>query len=181
MKFRAVPRSYPLRSLVCTLFNKGGNRRAFRLPGVGRGSFPLYGGISTRSYSVSKLGKKWLNLDGPIRSNRFAVSNRLLLANDVRVPELRGEQKAPENATHPKTQKTDRSENLRFWVCCVFGCSLFPSKRAPKHTRKRNAPENADFWNGLFSAFSGVLRFRVLFGACQRTEPLFFCESRFGG
>ena len=80
---------------------------------------------------------------------------------------FRGEQKAPKNATHPKTQKIDRSENLRFRVCCVFGCSLFPSKRAPKHTRKRNTPENADFRNGLFSAFSGVLRFRVLFGACQ--------------
>ena len=37
-KFRAVPRSYPFRSLVlffCTLFNRGGNRRAFRLPGAG--------------------------------------------------------------------------------------------------------------------------------------------------
>ena len=80
---------------------------------------------------------------------------------------IRGRQKAPENATHPKTQKIDHSENLRFRVCCVFGCSLFPSKRAPKHTRKRNTPENADFWSGQFSAFSGVLRFRVLFGACQ--------------
>ena len=34
-KFRAVPRLYPLRSLVCTLFNKGGGRGAFRLPGTG--------------------------------------------------------------------------------------------------------------------------------------------------
>ena len=33
-KFRAVPRLYPLRFLVCTLFNKGGSRGAFRLPGV---------------------------------------------------------------------------------------------------------------------------------------------------
>ena len=35
-KFRAVPRLYPLRSLVCTLFNKGGSRGAFffRLPGA---------------------------------------------------------------------------------------------------------------------------------------------------
>ena len=38
-KFRAVPRLYPLCSLVCTLFNKGGNRRAFRLPGPGRDHF----------------------------------------------------------------------------------------------------------------------------------------------
>ena len=34
-----------------------------------------------------------------------------------------GRQEAPENATaatHPKTQKTDCSEDLRFRVCCVF-------------------------------------------------------------
>ena len=33
-KFRAVPRLYPLRSLVCTLFSKRGRRGAFRLPGA---------------------------------------------------------------------------------------------------------------------------------------------------
>ena len=38
--------------LACTLFNRGGNRRAFRLPGAGGGSFPLYGGTFARSYSV---------------------------------------------------------------------------------------------------------------------------------
>ena len=38
-KFRAVPRSYPLRSLFCTLFTKGGNRRVFRLPGAGGDHF----------------------------------------------------------------------------------------------------------------------------------------------
>ena len=38
-KFRAVPRLYPLRSLVCTLFNKGGSRGAFRLPGGGGDHF----------------------------------------------------------------------------------------------------------------------------------------------
>ena len=83
---------------------------------------------------------------------------------------FRGEQRAPENATHPKTQVPDRSENLRFRVCCVFGCSLFPSNRAPKHTRKRNTPENADSRNGQALAFSGVLRFRVCFGACQKIQ-----------
>ena len=36
-------------------------------------------------------------------------------------------QRAPENATHPKTQVIDRSQNLRFRVCCVFGCVLAPS------------------------------------------------------
>ena len=38
-KFCAVPRLYPLRSLVCTLFKKGGSRGAFRLPGAGGDHF----------------------------------------------------------------------------------------------------------------------------------------------
>ena len=38
-KFRVVPRLYPLRSLVCTLFNKGGSRGAFGLPGTGGDHF----------------------------------------------------------------------------------------------------------------------------------------------
>ena len=67
------------------------------------------------------------------------------------------------NATHPKTQVMDRSENLRFRVCCVFGCVLAPPQRRTKSTRKRNTPENADSRNGPVPAFSGVLRFRVLF------------------
>ena len=72
------------------------------------------------------------------------------------------------------TRKRNTPENAgnrpfaeSFRVCCVFGCSLFPSKRAPKHTRKRNTPENADSVNGRLPAFLGVLRFRVLFGTCQ--------------
>ena len=44
----------PCVPLFSTLFNKGGNRRAFRLPGAVGGSFPLYGGTFARSYSVSK-------------------------------------------------------------------------------------------------------------------------------
>ena len=44
----------PCVPLFCTLFNRGGNRRAFRLPGAGGGSFPLYGGTFARSFSVSK-------------------------------------------------------------------------------------------------------------------------------
>ena len=43
----------PCVPLFCTLFNRGGNRRAFRLPGASGGSFPLYGGTFARSYSVS--------------------------------------------------------------------------------------------------------------------------------
>ena len=43
----------PCFTLFSTLFNRGGNRRAFRLPGAGGGSFPLYGGTFARSYLVS--------------------------------------------------------------------------------------------------------------------------------
>ena len=43
----------PFVPLFCTLFKRGGSRSAFRLPGAGRGSFPLYGGTFARSYSVS--------------------------------------------------------------------------------------------------------------------------------
>ena len=53
-KFRAVPCLYPLRALVCTLFNKGGKRRALRLRGAGGGSCPLCGGTFARSFSVPK-------------------------------------------------------------------------------------------------------------------------------
>ena len=38
-KYRVVPRSHPLRPLFCALFNRGGNRRAFRLPGEGGDHF----------------------------------------------------------------------------------------------------------------------------------------------
>ena len=56
-KFRAVPRLYPLRSLVCTLFNKGGSRGAFRLPGASGDHFhctvePSPGHIWLRGWTV---------------------------------------------------------------------------------------------------------------------------------
>ena len=38
-KFRVVPRSYPLRPLIFYYFSRGGNRRAFRLPGEGGDHF----------------------------------------------------------------------------------------------------------------------------------------------
>ena len=47
-----------------------------------------------------------------------------LLDGEKKKSKLRGRQEAPENATHPKTQVTDRFQNLRFRVCCAFGCSL---------------------------------------------------------
>ena len=46
----------PCVPLFSTLFNRGGNRRAFRLPGAGGDHlFPLYGGTFARSYSVSSF------------------------------------------------------------------------------------------------------------------------------
>ena len=78
--------------------------------------------------------------------------------------------------THPKTRVTDRSQNLRFRVYCIFGCALAPSYRwGTKSTRKRNTPENADSGNGHLPAFSGALRFRgaVLFSSELRF-PCFF-------
>ena len=45
----------PCVPLFCTSLNGGRNRRAFRPPGAGGGSFPLYGGTFARSYSVSIL------------------------------------------------------------------------------------------------------------------------------
>ena len=38
---------------------------------------------------------------------------------------FRGEQGAPENATHPKAPIPETVDYLRFRVCCVFGCFLF--------------------------------------------------------
>ena len=52
-KFRAVPRLYPLRSLVCTWINKVGSGGAFRLPGGGAGIVSVVRGTFARSYSVS--------------------------------------------------------------------------------------------------------------------------------
>ena len=59
-KVRAVPLSYLLRSLACTLFNKGGSRRAFRLPGTGGDHFhctvePSPGHIRCRSVAEIKV------------------------------------------------------------------------------------------------------------------------------
>ena len=50
---RTVART-PCVPLFSTLFNRGGNKERFRLPGAGGGSFPLYGGTFAQSYSVSK-------------------------------------------------------------------------------------------------------------------------------
>ena len=73
-KFRAIPRLYPLRSLVCALFNKGGSIRAFRLPGAGEDHFhctvePSPGHIRCRKTRFRKpnLAAPWgqLNWTGP--------------------------------------------------------------------------------------------------------------------
>ena len=55
-KFRAVPRSYPLRSLVFLTFCVLGVETEGLLDyqGAGGGSFPLYGATFARSYSEHK-------------------------------------------------------------------------------------------------------------------------------
>ena len=105
------------------------------------------------------------------------VCCHLVMFQHPAVREIRGDQKTPENATHPKTSVPDGSENVHFRVCCIFGCSLFSSKRAPKHTRKSNTPEIADSGNLRLSAFSGVLHFRVCFGACERKGKSLMCST----
>ena len=77
---------------------------------------------------------------------------------------IRGEQKAPENATHLKTQVIDRFQNLLFRVCCIFGCFIvFPlyegAKAHPKtqHTRKRR------FWERSVPCVFGCVPFSGAF------------------
>ena len=83
----------------------------------------------------------------------------------------------PKTQHHPKTRVPGRSRNLRLRVCCVFGCSLFPSKRAPKHTRKRNTPEIADSGNDQVLAFSGVFAFLGVFWRLPRKGWVFLITA----
>ena len=73
-KFRAVPRFKSLVPLASPLFStsstRGGNRSAFRLPGAGGGSFPLYGGTFAWSYSVSIKVIWSLRVESPKRVPR---------------------------------------------------------------------------------------------------------------
>ena len=49
----------PCVPLFCTLFNRGGNRGGFRLPGADGGSFPLCGPV------ILGVDQKWLKSDFP--------------------------------------------------------------------------------------------------------------------
>ena len=64
-----------------------------------------------------------------------------------------------EGSTHPKTQVIDRFQNLRFRVCCVFGCSLFPSKKTPKHIRKHRFSRKHRFWERSITCIFGCVAF----------------------
>ena len=66
-----------------TLFNRGGNRRAFRLPGAGGGSFPLYGGTFARSYSVSSKTKGPGEKGAPRNDQKFRLSNWPISSADL--------------------------------------------------------------------------------------------------
>ena len=93
----------PCVPLFCTLFNKGGNIRAFRLPGAGGGSFPLYGGTFARSYSVSKEQSE--------EELRGTLGNLLDQSSSSR--------DSPENA--PKEQRRRHSEKFRQTQECCGG------------------------------------------------------------
>ena len=64
-EFRTVPRSHPLRPFFCTSVFRGGNRRAFRLPGEGGDHFhctvePSPGHIRCRRKSTSSSHERSL-------------------------------------------------------------------------------------------------------------------------
>ena len=165
------PRQTPVRTKL----------RLKRLPSSGRfwpGS--LEGKTSVRpskSWKNKHVGteihdpKAWTSITREVVFVKATQLQTIGLANHKRYPRhsLGRRQKAPENATHPKTQVTDRSQNLRFRVCCVFGCSLFRSKRAPNNTRKRNTPENADSGNGRLPAVFGCVAFSGAFWRLQNS------------
>ena len=65
----------PCVPLFSTLVNRGGNRRSFRLPGAGGGSFPLCSGTFVRSYSVSIEGFLEASLNQVLRRRLLSVSN----------------------------------------------------------------------------------------------------------
>ena len=68
----------PCVPLFCTSFNRCGSTGAFRLPGAGGGSFPLYGGTFARSYSVPKnFGQAPQILEKTSMSARTSMTRRL--------------------------------------------------------------------------------------------------------
>ena len=78
---------------------------------------------STRRRNTPENAENW-----PFRESAFSGVLRFRVCFGR---PLRGEQKAPENATHPKTQIFGTVSSLRFRVCCIFGCSLFSSTPPP--------------------------------------------------
>ena len=136
-------------------------RRVFS--GVGGWGCIKFGPVLKISSAVLK-GRDGYQMLAPVlvilSGNSLACSRKMIASTVL----FRGEQRAPQNATYPKTQVMDRFENPHFRVCCVFGCSLFPSKGGAKtHPKTRHTPEHAASRNGPSPAFSGVLRFRVCF------------------
>ena len=71
----------PCVPLFSTLFSRYGNRRAFRLPGAGGGSFPLYGGTFARSYSVSIIVEN-MSLIATVPRTDSIVGGRVNLVRD---------------------------------------------------------------------------------------------------
>ena len=78
---------------------------------------------------------------------------------------LRGEQKALEYATHPKTQVEGKTiKFLHFRVCCVFGCWLAPAVQfeppGPKQQKRKFAQDKKSLAKGFcWSKFGRSLWF----------------------
>ena len=89
-----------------------------------------------------------------------------------------------ENKEHPKTQHTRKRRQWTVSRTCVSGCVAFsgvlcsPLRGHQNTTENTVRPKIADSRNGRLPALSGVLRFRVCFGACQFVRVGFW-QNRF--
>ena len=81
-------------------------------------------------------------------------------------------QNTPENVTQPKTQIINCSQNLRFGVCCLFGCVWRPLRG------EQRAPDNATHPKMQIHGTIDYLRFRL---CCVFRCVLFSSENKLFG
>ena len=124
--------------------------------------FHFFCGFPSIFQKQGKEGQGVARLTRMIKSfARFAqIANRF----------VRGEQRAPENATHPKMQVIDRSQNLRF-RCVAFSSALCSPLRGAKTHPKMQHTRNRRFWERSISCIFGCVTFS---GALWRLPNL--CE-----
>ena len=97
------------------------------------------------------LAKGWQRVSGLPCTLQFCSSRSARLEERVCDPM----DKAYENTTHPKTQKTDRPENQRFRLCCILGCIWRLLEGNKVH------PKTQDTRTRKFSGAVNFLHFRV--------------------